>query len=121
MPQAIACIDGKHVRIEYPTLSETLYYNYKGFYSVVLMAVCDANYGFSLIDIAQYGSNNDNGVLAASKMGELFEDNKMNILSSSKISESENFDCQYFLLGDEIFPLNSWLMRSFPGKSATKE
>ena len=32
---------------------------------MVLMAVCDTNYCFSLIDTGQYGSNNDSGVLAA--------------------------------------------------------
>ena len=105
MPHTIGCIDREHVRIECPKLSRTLYYNYKGFYSLVLMAVCDANYCFSLIDIGQYGSNNDSGVLAASKMGQLFEDNEMNLLSSSKISESDDFDFTYFLLGDEIFLL----------------
>ena len=99
-------IDGKHVRIKCPKLSGTLYYNCKGFYSVALMAVCGANYCFSLIDIGQYGSNNDSGVLAASKMGELFEDNEMNLPSSSKISESDDFDFLYFLLGDETFQSN---------------
>ena len=121
MPHSIGCIDGKHVRIECPKLSGTLYYNYKGFYSVVLMAVWDANYCFSLIDIGQYVSNNDSGVLAASKMGELFKDNEMNLPSSSKISGSDDFDFPYFPLGDEIFPLKPWLMRPFPGKSATEE
>ena len=69
----------------------------RGFTCLVLMAVCDANYCFSLIDIGQYGSNNDSGVLAASKMGQLFEDNEMNLPSSSKISESDDFDFLYFL------------------------
>ena len=97
MPHTVGCIDVKHVRIECPKLSGTLYYNYKGFYSVVLMAVCDANYCFSLIDIGQYGSNNDSGVLVAFKMGQLFEDDEMNLPSSSKISESDDFDFLYFL------------------------
>ena len=85
------------------------------------MAVCNTNYCFSLIDIGQYGSNNDSGVLAASKMGELFKDNEMNLPSSSKISGSDDLDFPYFPLGDEIFPLKPWLMRPFPGKNATEE
>ena len=85
------------------------------------MAVCDANYCFSLIDIGQYGSNNDSGVLATSKMGELFEENEINLPSSSKISESEDFDFPHFLLEDEIIPLKLWLIWPFPVKNATEE
>ena len=42
MSHVIGCIDGKHIKVEYPKLRGTLYYNYKGFYSIVLMAICDA-------------------------------------------------------------------------------
>ena len=52
-------INEKHVVIEAPAKSGTLYHNYKGTFSIVLLAVCDAKYNFTLVDVGQYGSNND--------------------------------------------------------------
>ena len=38
------CIDGKHVRIQAPPHSGSQYYSYKGYYSIIMLAVVDANY-----------------------------------------------------------------------------
>ena len=42
LPHVIEVIDGKHVRIKCPKNSGTLYHNPKGFFSLVLLAICDA-------------------------------------------------------------------------------
>ena len=110
MPHTIGCIDGKHIRIVCPKLTGTQYYNYKGFFSIVLMAVCDANYCFTMIDLGQYGSNNDSGVLASSVTGEMFDNGEINLPAPSKIYQSSDQDLPYFLLSEEVFPLKDWLM-----------
>ena len=49
--------------IQCPFNSGSLFYNYKSYFSVVLLAVASADYRFVMVDVGAYGSNNDSGVL----------------------------------------------------------
>ena len=116
MPHCIGAIDGKHVCIRKPSHTGTLWHNYKGFFNMVLLAVCDARYCFSFVDVGEYGSNNDSGVLKNSNMGKMFDRNQMGV-PDSELIEGTNYELPYFLVGDEIFPLQNWLMRPYSGKA----
>ena len=111
----VGAIDGKHVVIEAPDKSGTLYHNYKGTFSFVFLTVCHVKYNFTLADVGQYGSNNDSGVLEQSKISSAFENNTLN-LAESEVLPGTNLDIPYFLVGDEIFPLKPWLLGPYPGR-----
>lgn len=70
-PHCVAAIDGKHVRIKCPNNSGSLFFNYKEYFSVVLLAMVDADCKFVAVDVGSYGKEGDSGIFAKSDMGKL--------------------------------------------------
>ncbi|KAJ8049122.1 Protein ALP1-like [Holothuria leucospilota] len=115
-PHCIGAIDGKHVVIQAPALSVSTYFNYKHQHSIVLMAVCDGRYRFTLVDIGAAGRNSDGGIFAHSPMGMAMENGSLDIPKPCPLTESESQPFPYVFVGDEAFPLKNFLMRPFPGR-----
>ena len=80
-PNCIGAIDGKHVLIQAPANSGSAYFNYKKSFSIVLMAVCNAKYEFTLGDIGDIGRQSDGSVYGSSHLGYAIENNLLNIPS----------------------------------------
>ncbi|XP_036322321.1 protein ALP1-like [Rhagoletis pomonella] len=120
MPNCIGAIDGKHINITCPSNSGSMFYNYKGNYSIVLMAICDANYTFTCVDIGAYGSQSDGGIFQFSKISEAIENNSLNIPKDCPLpGELEPFP--HYIVGDAAFPLRRYLMRPYPGRAIQPE
>lgn len=56
-PNCIGALDGKHIQIHMPPSRGWKIYNYKKYFSIVLMAMCDSNYNFVAIDVGAYKSS----------------------------------------------------------------
>ncbi|XP_012221308.1 uncharacterized protein [Linepithema humile] len=120
-PHCIGAIDGKHIVIQCPANAGSTYYNYKHSHSIVLMAVCDANYLFTFVDIGAYGRRSDGGIFKECQFGKKFEQKKMNVPDADAVSENSPI-LPYCLVGDEAFPLKEYLLRPYPGRGGlTKE
>ena len=103
-PNCIGAIDGKHVMIECPKKGGSAFYNYKGFHSIVLLAVCHAKDCFTLLDIGGVGPTNDASILSESDIGRLFEKSPSSFSVPSHSSHDRK-TLTYVIVGDDIFPL----------------
>ena len=121
LPNVIGALDGKHIRITCPLKTGTQYHNYKVFFSMQFLAMCDARYNFILFDIGDYGSNNDTGVLKKSLFGKKFASGTMNIPDPRSVQGCRFDPLPYYVVGDEIFPLKTWIMRPYPGQLSEEQ
>lgn len=116
LPHCIGALDGKHVAIRAPGKSGSLYFNYKHFFSIVLMALVDAKYRFIYINVGSPGSGSDGGVFATTLLRELLDDEELGLPPSEPLPGSQQ-PLPYFIVGDEAFPLKTWLMKPHPRRS----
>ncbi|XP_067944974.1 uncharacterized protein [Watersipora subatra] len=117
-PHCLGSIDGKHIIIQKPKHSGSMFWNYKQRDSIVLLAVCDASYRFTLIDIGQPGSNSDGGIWESSEFRRGLDNDQVNLPESEPlVGYEEAGDFPYMFVADEAFPLKPYIMRPFPGRA----
>lgn len=117
-PNCIGAIDGKHIRIIKPSHSGSLYYNYKNYFSLVLLAVCDADYCFTYIDVGAYGKESDSNIFKNSHFYNLLENNNLNIPEASTVEDLRG-EIPYVFVADEAFSLSQETLRPYSGNQLT--
>lgn len=120
-PNCIGSVDGKHIRICQPTQSGSLFYNYKNFFSIVLLGIVDANYCFISVDIGSYGSCSDSTAFKHSALGQKLEKGQLNLpLKSTLPGDDGGTSMPFVLVGDEAFALSDHLLRPYPRRELTQ-
>ncbi|XP_018358169.1 PREDICTED: putative nuclease HARBI1 [Trachymyrmex cornetzi] len=103
-----------------PNAAGSTYYNYKGFYSIVLMAVVSASYRFMLVDIGAQGHHSNGGIFLNSTIGQMFHQDELDVPMPSVCSTGRP-PFPYMLVADEAFQLNKFTLRPYPGRNITEE
>ena len=93
------------------TKGHRVYYNCKGFYSMVLLAVCDADHCF----------NNNSVALDNSTLIKKLEHKQLKLSPDEPSNGCKFSPLPYFVLGDEIFLLKNWLMKPYPGINSNEK
>ena len=109
----IGASDGKHVSIQCPSRCGSLYFNYKKFHSSVLLAVVNANYEFTMVDIGDYGLMSDGSVFASSNLGHAISHQLLDF-PAPRIFPGTSIQFPYVVVGDDAFPVRTNLLRPYP-------
>ncbi|XP_055307884.1 putative nuclease HARBI1 [Sitodiplosis mosellana] len=111
-PNCLGALDGKHITIRCPSNSGSLNFNYKHTFSVVLMALTDANYKLIYIDVGCKGRISDGGVFNRCSLYQAIENNSLNIPPPRSLPGS-NVVAPFVIVADDAFALRPYLMKPF--------
>ncbi len=108
----LCAMDGKHIAIRCPKGGDSLYFNYKKFHSIVLMALVDADYKFIWIDLGANGSASDAQIFNSSELCECIESGDIGLPADVPLP-NDDIPTQFFIIDNDAFPLCTWLMKPF--------
>ncbi|XP_068098572.1 uncharacterized protein [Hyperolius riggenbachi] len=116
-PNCIGAVDGKHVRLVMPPHTGSHYFNYKKYFSIVLMAVADSEYNFLYIDVGSYGSASDSQIFRNTNLYYRMENGMLDLPPPTPWPRTTNESFPYTFVGDEAFALSRHMMRPYSSKN----
>lgn len=119
-PNCVGALDGKHIRLRCPKNSGSMFFNYKGYFSIVLQALVDANYRFINIDVGGYGKQSDGGTFKASRLYKKLIDGSLNLPKNSALPGS-SLVMPYVIIADEAYPLLKNLLKPYSRQDLNAE
>ncbi len=105
-PLCCGTLDGKYVVIKAPSNTGSQFYNYKGTFSIVLLAVVDTLYRFLVIEVRGFGRSDDAGVIANSLFGLALSAGTLQLPDDQPQPGADHRGPQpHVLVTEEAFPL----------------
>ena len=128
-PHCIGAIGGKCLALFNPVNSGSIYFNYKGLFSIVSLALVDRDYKFTYVDIGCQGRISDGEVFKNCELYKLLASNQVHIpppspvnnlsdLNDSFLLESNHeANIPYVIVPDDAFPLTTYSMKPYSQKN----
>lgn len=110
-PGCLGAIDGKHIKIMKPWNSGSIYFNYKHFFSIVLMAVVNANYEFLYCDVGAEGQTADGGSWNACDLNQEMERGNIKFPQDIKLLDDVTIPCHF--VADDAFPMSERILKPY--------
>lgn len=119
-PQCLGALDGKHVRIKSPMKSGSKYFNYMHYFSVVLLALVDADYKFIFIDVGTPGRYGDATIWNNSQLRHHLQAGTLPV-PPPVVLPGCDMPIPSLIVADSAFALHSTLMKPYPEKNMSQE
>uniref|UniRef100_A0A1X7T7L1 DDE Tnp4 domain-containing protein n=1 Tax=Amphimedon queenslandica TaxID=400682 RepID=A0A1X7T7L1_AMPQE len=117
-PHCCGALDGKHVNIIPRANSGSYYYNYKQRFSIVLMALVDADYKFIFVDIGCNGRVSDGGIFRESTLSAAQESNALDFPPPEPLPGC-TLPIPYMVVADAAFPLKHYIQKPYSQNGLT--
>ncbi|XP_064122515.1 uncharacterized protein LOC135226736 [Macrobrachium nipponense] len=88
--------------------------SYKGFHSIVLMAVADAGYKFLYVDVGVEGGASVGGTWSNCSLHDAVEGHRAGV---PQLLPDDDKPVPYNFVGDDPFALRTWMMKPFSHRS----
>ena len=116
----IGAMDGKRFLVTKPPNSGSEYYDYKTNHSIIMLALVDSDYKFMYVDVGAQGRASDASVWDQCNLRGYLEGNRLDVPPPATLPFSQ-IKSPYVIVGDDAFPLKTYLMKPYPGKNLTAE
>ncbi|KAG0430745.1 hypothetical protein HPB47_021501 [Ixodes persulcatus] len=114
-PQGIAALDGCHFPVSPPKVNASDYYNYKGWYSIILLALVDHRYRFRYVNVGTPGRCHDAHVFRRSALAKILEGPTF----TTPMVTINGTAVPPLVLCDQAFPLTCNMLKPYARKNVT--
>ncbi|XP_064115211.1 uncharacterized protein LOC135221339 [Macrobrachium nipponense] len=106
---------GSTLRSRNPKGGGSLYFNYKKFHSIILMALSDAKYKFLFVDVGAGGAG-DGGTWQKCNLARAIASNRAGLPQDRNLPNDDE-PIPFHIVADDAFALNMWLMKPYSHQS----